>query len=168
MEWMSTEESAGKGLDVWYLSHNSMDWFGSRFLSDSPLLMPFFLQSQNHIGILVEEVVPQHSCLVFCPTKLWCENESLNICKTLPKKLKQVSIIDVGWFWLPPLLFTTSLAFAALPPFTIQISISPKYCWFNHNLRACNWCQCYSLLPSSYTTTSLPTSLIDSIMHWSL
>ncbi|XP_050714708.1 helicase POLQ-like isoform X2 [Eriocheir sinensis] len=45
--------------------------------------------SQNHIGILVEEVVPQYSCLIFCPTKLWCENESLNISKTLPKKLKQ-------------------------------------------------------------------------------
>ncbi|XP_063873211.1 helicase POLQ-like isoform X2 [Scylla paramamosain] len=47
--------------------------------------------SRDHIGVLVEEMVPEHSCLVFCPTKLWSENEALNICKVLPKKLKQVA-----------------------------------------------------------------------------
>ncbi|XP_045111099.1 helicase POLQ-like isoform X2 [Portunus trituberculatus] len=47
--------------------------------------------SKDHIGVLVEEMVPEHSCLVFCPTKLWSENEALNICKVLPKKLKQVA-----------------------------------------------------------------------------
>ncbi|MPC95987.1 Helicase POLQ-like [Portunus trituberculatus] len=49
--------------------------------------------SKDHIGVLVEEMVPEHSCLVFCPTKLWSENEALNICKVLPKKLKQVSAL---------------------------------------------------------------------------
>ena len=37
------------------------------------------------IGGLVMEVIPQSSCLVFCPTKKNCENVAQLICNVLPK-----------------------------------------------------------------------------------
>ncbi|XP_057675710.1 helicase POLQ-like isoform X3 [Corythoichthys intestinalis] len=37
----------------------------------------------DHIVALVTEVIPQHSCLVFCPTKKNCENVAVMICKYL-------------------------------------------------------------------------------------
>lgn len=37
----------------------------------------------DHIIALVTEVIPLHSCLVFCPTKKNCENVAGMICKYL-------------------------------------------------------------------------------------
>ncbi|KAG7499012.1 helicase POLQ-like isoform X1 [Solea senegalensis] len=37
----------------------------------------------DHIIALVTEVIPTHSCLVFCPTKKNCENVAVMICKYL-------------------------------------------------------------------------------------
>ncbi|XP_077593834.1 helicase POLQ-like isoform X3 [Stigmatopora nigra] len=37
----------------------------------------------DHVVALVTEVIPQHSCLVFCPTKKNCENVAVMICKYL-------------------------------------------------------------------------------------
>ncbi|XP_066430448.1 helicase POLQ-like [Eleutherodactylus coqui] len=39
----------------------------------------------DHIIALVTEVIPNHSCLVFCPTKKNCENVAEMICKYLNK-----------------------------------------------------------------------------------
>ena len=39
----------------------------------------------DHLAGLVQEVIPDHSCLVFCPTKKNCENVSQLICKLLPR-----------------------------------------------------------------------------------
>ncbi|KAG5835179.1 hypothetical protein ANANG_G00269390 [Anguilla anguilla] len=43
----------------------------------------------DHIIALVTEVIPAHSCLVFCPTKKNCENVALMICKYLKKEYVQ-------------------------------------------------------------------------------
>ncbi|XP_061553995.1 helicase POLQ-like [Phycodurus eques] len=37
----------------------------------------------DHIVALVTEVIPKHSCLLFCPTKRNCENVAVMICKYL-------------------------------------------------------------------------------------
>nr|XP_057912131.1 helicase POLQ-like isoform X2 [Doryrhamphus excisus] len=37
----------------------------------------------DHIVALVTEVIPRHSCLIFCPTKKNCENVAVMICKYL-------------------------------------------------------------------------------------
>ncbi|XP_061732226.1 helicase POLQ-like isoform X2 [Nerophis ophidion] len=37
----------------------------------------------DHIVALVTEVIPRHSCLLFCPTKKNCENVAVMICKYL-------------------------------------------------------------------------------------
>ncbi|XP_042217024.1 helicase POLQ-like isoform X1 [Homarus americanus] len=42
------------------------------------------------VGGLVGEVIPDHSCLVFCPTRRNCETLAELICKVLPTQLKQV------------------------------------------------------------------------------
>lgn len=39
----------------------------------------------DHIIALVTEVIPAHSCLVFCPSKKNCENVADMICKYLKK-----------------------------------------------------------------------------------
>ncbi|GCB64834.1 hypothetical protein scyTo_0014815, partial [Scyliorhinus torazame] len=39
----------------------------------------------DHVIALVTEVIPEHSCLVFCPTKKNCENVSKMLCKYLSK-----------------------------------------------------------------------------------
>ncbi|XP_069023304.1 helicase POLQ-like isoform X1 [Embiotoca jacksoni] len=43
----------------------------------------------DHIIALVTEVIPTHSCLVFCPTKKNCENVAGMICKYLKKDFLQ-------------------------------------------------------------------------------
>uniref|UniRef100_A0A8D1PIY6 Helicase, POLQ like n=1 Tax=Sus scrofa TaxID=9823 RepID=A0A8D1PIY6_PIG len=40
----------------------------------------------DHLVALVTEVIPNHSCLVFCPTKKNCENVAEMICKILSKE----------------------------------------------------------------------------------
>lgn len=45
----------------------------------------------DHIIALVTEVIPTHSCLVFCPTKKNCENVAGMICKYLKEWVKQSS-----------------------------------------------------------------------------
>lgn len=39
----------------------------------------------DHLVALVTEVIPNYSCLVFCPTKKNCENVAEMICKFLSK-----------------------------------------------------------------------------------
>ena len=41
------------------------------------------------VGALVGEVVPQHCCLVFCPTKKNCESVAQLVSRTLPPSLLQ-------------------------------------------------------------------------------
>ncbi|XP_068082921.1 helicase POLQ-like [Anabrus simplex] len=41
----------------------------------------------DRVGGLVLEVVPDHSCLVFCPTKKNCENVALLICQIMPREI---------------------------------------------------------------------------------
>lgn len=43
----------------------------------------------DHIIALVTEVIPTHSCLVFCPTKKNCENVAGMICKYLKEWAKR-------------------------------------------------------------------------------
>ncbi|XP_015195310.1 helicase POLQ-like isoform X2 [Lepisosteus oculatus] len=43
----------------------------------------------DHLIALVTEVIPAHSCLVFCPTKKNCENVAEMICKYLKKSFMQ-------------------------------------------------------------------------------
>ncbi|CAL4088227.1 unnamed protein product, partial [Meganyctiphanes norvegica] len=45
---------------------------------------------EDQIGGLVGEVVPDHSCLVFCPTRRNCEALAQLICSILPKELTKV------------------------------------------------------------------------------
>ncbi|KAK4310065.1 hypothetical protein Pmani_018339 [Petrolisthes manimaculis] len=44
---------------------------------------------KDQVGGLVGEVVPQHSCLVFCPTRRSCEAVAEMLCRVLSKELKQ-------------------------------------------------------------------------------
>ncbi|KAK3878848.1 hypothetical protein Pcinc_016536 [Petrolisthes cinctipes] len=44
---------------------------------------------RDQVGGLVGEVVPQHSCLVFCPTRRSCEAVAEMLCRVLSKELKQ-------------------------------------------------------------------------------
>ncbi|XP_042881987.1 helicase POLQ-like isoform X2 [Penaeus japonicus] len=46
------------------------------------------------VGGLVGEVVPEHSCLVFCPTKRNCETLAELICRILPKELTKVRVTE--------------------------------------------------------------------------
>ena len=39
----------------------------------------------DHLAALVLEVVPDKSCLVFCPTKKNCENVAQLICRFMPQ-----------------------------------------------------------------------------------
>ncbi|XP_077399218.1 helicase POLQ-like isoform X2 [Vanacampus margaritifer] len=43
----------------------------------------------DHIIALVTEVIPKHSCLLFCPTKKNCENVAVMICKYLRRDFLQ-------------------------------------------------------------------------------
>lgn len=69
----------------------------------------------DHIIALVTEVIPTHSCLVFCPTKKNCENVAVMICKYLKK---WVDLLQTLWrfclfspsstnnnFWIFPFFF---------------------------------------------------------------
>ena len=42
-------------------------------------------QDPDHLAALALEVVPDHSCLIFCPTKKNCENVAMLLCKLMPK-----------------------------------------------------------------------------------
>lgn len=54
----------------------------------------------DHIIALVTEVIPTHSCLVFCPTKKNCENVAVMICKYLKE---WVDLLQTLWrFCLSP------------------------------------------------------------------
>uniref|UniRef100_A0A1B6C9I7 Helicase POLQ-like n=2 Tax=Clastoptera arizonana TaxID=38151 RepID=A0A1B6C9I7_9HEMI len=57
----------------------------------SNLKFPYSQEMQqtdpDQIGGLVNEVVPEHSCLVFCHSKLTCENIASLVCKILNKKI---------------------------------------------------------------------------------
>ncbi|KAJ1529775.1 hypothetical protein ONE63_006521 [Megalurothrips usitatus] len=70
--------------------------------NDSPLQIERTLESKyseeqlqtdpDQIGTLVAEVVPDDSCLVFCPSRKNCENVALLICQTMPKDLMNVRV----------------------------------------------------------------------------
>lgn len=38
----------------------------------------------DHIAGLVSEVIPEQSCLIFCPSKKNCENVAILLSKLLP------------------------------------------------------------------------------------
>nr|XP_023664210.1 helicase POLQ-like isoform X1 [Paramormyrops kingsleyae] len=59
----------------------------SRVLNFKPLQYSSSMQKvdPDHIIALVAEVIPAHSCLVFCPSKKNCENVADMICKYLKK-----------------------------------------------------------------------------------
>ena len=42
------------------------------------------LADPDHLVGLALEVIPEHSCLIFCPTKKNCENVASLICKLMP------------------------------------------------------------------------------------
>lgn len=42
-------------------------------------------QDPDQVGALVKEVIPEHSCLVFCPSKKNCENVALMICNAFER-----------------------------------------------------------------------------------
>lgn len=46
----------------------------------------------DHLVALVTEVIPNYSCLVFCPTKKNCENVAEMICKFLSKYVNLLKI----------------------------------------------------------------------------
>lgn len=43
----------------------------------------------DHMVALVTEVIPSHSCLLFCPTKKNCENVALMLCSYLKEEFRQ-------------------------------------------------------------------------------
>ncbi|XP_075736362.1 mutagen-sensitive 301 isoform X2 [Rhipicephalus microplus] len=45
------------------------------------------MQDPEQLSLLVAETVPQHSCLVFCPTKQNCESVALLLARFLPQSL---------------------------------------------------------------------------------
>lgn len=45
----------------------------------------------DHLLGLVTEVIPQHSCLIFCPTKKNCENVALMLSKLMAKHKRELS-----------------------------------------------------------------------------
>jgi len=46
------------------------------------------------VGALVGEVVPQHCCLVFCPTKKNCESVAQLISRTMPQSLLEFKVAE--------------------------------------------------------------------------
>lgn len=46
-------------------------------------------EDPEHLSLLVGEVVPQHACLIFCPTKKNCESVALLLSRSLPRALKE-------------------------------------------------------------------------------
>uniref|UniRef100_A0A8C9X4F6 Helicase POLQ-like n=1 Tax=Sander lucioperca TaxID=283035 RepID=A0A8C9X4F6_SANLU len=50
----------------------------------------------DHIIALVTEVIPTHSCLVFCPTKKNCENVAAMICKYLKEEFLRLREAEKG------------------------------------------------------------------------
>ncbi len=48
----------------------------------------------DHIAGLVLEVIPEKSCLVFCPTKKNCENVALLLCRLMSQNMKDVKSDD--------------------------------------------------------------------------
>lgn len=65
-----------------YLEMNSTERF--------PILFQYNDEVQkmdpDHIAGLVSEVIPNESCLIFCPSKRNCENLATLLCNVLPKK----------------------------------------------------------------------------------
>ncbi|KAH9373582.1 hypothetical protein HPB48_014821 [Haemaphysalis longicornis] len=47
------------------------------------------MQDPEQLSLLVSETVPDHSCLVFCPTKQNCESVALLLSRFLPQRLRQ-------------------------------------------------------------------------------
>ncbi|XP_046671023.1 helicase POLQ-like isoform X1 [Homalodisca vitripennis] len=46
-------------------------------------------QDPDQIGALVEQVIPEHSCLVFCPSKKNCENVALLVCNVFKRSIME-------------------------------------------------------------------------------
>ena len=46
----------------------------------------------DHLSVLAQEVIPKYSCLVFCPTKLNCQNVAKLLAKSLSRDLKKLKV----------------------------------------------------------------------------
>ncbi|XP_046846451.1 helicase POLQ-like [Xenia sp. Carnegie-2017] len=46
----------------------------------------------DHLSVLVQEVIPNYSCLLFCPTKQNCENVAKLLASSLSRELKKVKV----------------------------------------------------------------------------
>lgn len=51
-------------------------------------------QDPDQLLELVLEVIPKHSCLIFCPTKKTCQNLALLLVKFMPRELSQVKATE--------------------------------------------------------------------------
>lgn len=51
----------------------------------------------DRVGALVLEVIPKHSCLVFCPTKKNCENVAELVCQFMSRFVDFVQTYSYGY-----------------------------------------------------------------------
>ena len=69
----------------------------------------------DHVAGLVLEVVPQHSCLVFCPTKKNCENVAQLVCRMMSQSVELCCHLVVCRLWWPWLVFEGRFGFLVTP-----------------------------------------------------
>ncbi|CAB4017489.1 helicase POLQ-like [Paramuricea clavata] len=50
------------------------------------------INDPDHLSVLVQEVIPKYSCLLFCPTKQNCQNVAKLLAKTLSGEFKKVKV----------------------------------------------------------------------------
>ncbi|XP_054720020.1 helicase POLQ-like [Uloborus diversus] len=75
------------GSELYELTNkNANEWHLSRTLNYG-YSKEKALRDPDMITGLIMEVIPQNSCLIFCPTKKHCENVAITVCHLLPESL---------------------------------------------------------------------------------